>query len=147
MIYQFKKESHLSGDAQAVGEHLAELERNGPLTPRAVVDANREEGALLHGYFEWDDSVAAELYRESQAGYIIRMVEVVVQGAEPTRAFVSVTAKGGDRSYMNVEAALSHSDTRQEVLDRALAELRAFEKKYGTLAELAGVLEEIRKVA
>lgn len=147
-VYRWKQGSRLSGDAQEVGEVCAKLERKGDLTPKALVDASRSEKSPLHGYFEWDDEKAAEAYRETQAAYLIRSVEIVVSGsAEPVRAFVSVTAEGGERSYMDVQAALSMQETRDEVLDRALAELRAFERKYNTLSELAGVLEAIRKVA
>ena len=48
---------------------------------------------------------------------------------------------------MNVEAALSVQQTRDEVLATALSELRAFERKYNTLSELAEVIEVIRRVA
>lgn len=145
--YRWKLGSRIEGDAQKVGEQLALLEKRGQLTPKGVVDASRRSDSLLHGYFEWRDDVAAEKYREVQAKEIIRSVELVVEGSEPTRAFVSVRIEGGSSRYMNVEAALSSVDTRDAVLATALSELRAFERKYSALAELAEVLEAIRRVA
>lgn len=146
--YEWKPGFHMKADAQKVGEQMARIERSGELTPRSLVDANRKRGAVLHDYFEWDDRKAAEKYREVQASYVIRAIEVQVQGcSQPTRAFVPVSTEGGNSSYVSVEVAISHEDTRDEVLDRALAELRAFERKYGGLVELAGVLEAIREVA
>lgn len=145
--YKFKTGSRIQGDPQTVGEELARIEKKGALTPKAVVDASRRGNAPLHGYFEWRDDVAAEMYREVQAKEIIRSVELVIEGSEPTRAFVSVTVEGGERNYVNVEAALSVQQTRDEVLATALSELRAFERKYSTLVELADVLEAIRRVA
>ena len=146
-VYKWKSGARLMGDPQKVGEQLARIEKRGALTPKAVVDASRRSSAPLHDYFEWRDDVAAEKYREVQAKEIIRSVELVIEGSEPTRAFVSVTVEGGERSYVNVEAALSMQQTRDEVLATALSELRAFERKYNTLAELAEVLEAIRRVA
>ena len=146
-VYKWKSGARLVGDPQMVGEQLARIEKRGALTPKAVVDASRRSNAPLHDYFEWRDDVAADKYREVQAKEIIRSVELVIEGSEPTRAFVSVTLEGGERSYVNVEAALSVQQTRDEVLATALSELRAFERKYSTLAELAEVIEAIRRVA
>jgi hypothetical protein len=146
--YTWKSGFHLKADAQKVGEQMARIEKKGPLTPSALVKANRREGTPLHDYFEWDDAIAADKYREVQASYVIRAIEITVKGCtEPTRAYVSVSAEGGGFSYINVEAALSMQPTRDEVLENALAELREFEKKYSGLMELASVIEAIRKVA
>lgn len=146
--YQWKAGSRIKASAQKVGEVCERLERKGELTPRALVDASRRKGSALHDLFEWDDKVAAEKYRETQAAYIIRSIEVVTVGtSEPVRAFVSVSTEGQARTYVNVECALSVESTRDEVLARALEELKAFERKYSNLEELANVLAEIRKVA
>jgi len=146
--YQWKSGAHIKGSAQAAGEVCRKLEEEGNLTPKALVEASRPEDAPLHSMFEWDDAVAAERYREVQGGMIIRYLEVVPSGSsEPVRAFVSVAAEGGGRSYMDVTAALSSEPTRDEVLETALAELRAFERKYRSLSELSDVLAAIRKVA
>ena len=146
--YKWKPGSRIRGDAQKVGEVCERLERKGNLTPKALVDASRRKNAPLHDMFEWDDAIAAEAYRETQAGYIIRSIEVTVVGnTEPVRAFVNVSMEGGERSYIGVQAALSVEETRDEILEAALAELRAFERKYSTLVELAEVFAAIKKVA
>lgn len=149
-IYKWKSGSRVSADAQKVGEVCERLERKGNLTPKALVDASRRKNAALHDLFEWDNEIAAEKYRETQASYLIRSIEIVATGtSEPVRAFVSVTAnvETTERTYINVERALSTSGTREEVLAIALAELRAFERKYANLEELASVLAAIREVA
>ena len=146
--YQWKKGSFVGGDAQLVGETCEKLERRGKLTPSNLVDESRPEDAPLHGMFEWDDAQAAELYREQQARCIINSVEVVIEGAsEPVKAFVSLRVGGTERRYERTEVALMNPRSREMVLRDALAELRAFEKKYSTLAELADVLDAIRQVA
>ena len=146
--YQWKHGSRVNADAQKVGEVCSRLEQKGELTPKALVDASRRKNAALHDLFEWRDDVAAEKYRETQAAYIIRSIEVVVVGSsEPVRAFFPVTlTEGGGSTYMNVECALSKVDTRDEVLARAYAELQAFKRKYANLEELANVLAAIEDI-
>lgn len=149
-IYKWKSGSRVGADAQKVGEVCERLERKGNLTPKALVDASRRKNAALHNLFEWDDEIAAEKYRETQASYLIRSIEIVATStSEPVRAFVSVTAnvETTERTYINVERALSTNGTREEVLAIALAELKAFERKYSNLEELASVLAAIREVA
>lgn len=148
-VYQWKPGSHVKLNAQKVGETFEKLESNGTLTPSAVVDASRRKNAPLHDFFEWDDEIAAEKYRETQASYLIRSIEIISHGTPtPVRAFVSVTREElPKQSYMSVERALSIEDTRESVLETALAELRAFERKYAGLKELANVIAAIRQVA
>lgn len=147
-VYKWKTGSHVRVDAQVAGDECARLERMGRLTPPELVDASRAEDAPLHGCFEWNDEVAAERYRETQAGYIIRSIEVVPSGmTEPVRAFVSIVESDERPRYVNTVVAVSEPDTREIVLQQALAELRAFERKYSGLQELAAVLDAIREVA
>lgn len=146
-VYKWKTGARLRVSAQTAGEECARLERAGRLTPSELVDASRPEDAPLHGAFEWNDAVAAERYRETQAGYIIRSVEVVPVGmSEPVRAFVSISAEDKPQ-YIETTKAIAATDTREIVLERARAELRAFERKYAGFEELAAVLNAIKEVA
>ncbi len=63
---------------------LAEIsDRNGSLTPKIVVAEARNEKHPLHSRFEWDDSIAGERFRITQASQLIRsvMVKVVTRSA------------------------------------------------------------------
>ena len=148
-IYKWTTGSRVKADAQTVGEICEQLEKNGGLTPKSLVDASRSEDAPLHNLFEWRDEIAAEKYRESQAGYLIRSIEVVTVGtSEPVRAFMPVVIEQDSekKSYINIERAMSSNDTRKQVLDRALSELRAFKRKYQNFKELASVFKAIDSV-
>ena len=146
--YIWKRGSFMSGDAQVAGEVCDKLERRGNLTPQALVDESRSEDAPLHGMFEWDDAEAAEMYRQVQARQIISSIEVVAVGdSKPVKAFVSLRVAGQERRYESTEVALSNPDSREKVLKEALSELRAFERKYSRLEELADVIAAIREVA
>lgn len=59
-------------------------QERGILTPSVVVEDARPADSPLHNRFEWDDSVAAELHRRSQAKELIRSVKVVYKPADET---------------------------------------------------------------
>lgn len=137
VVYRWKKGSVVAADPQVAGEVCAELERSVGLTQANLVEASRDEDAPLHGCFEWDDEVAAEKYRENQAGYIIRSLEaVVVEGSDPQRAFLNIVSEGA-RSYSSTEVLLRDETSREAVLAQAMMELEAFRRKYAGLEELA----------
>ena len=72
MIYSWKPTARIKADAQKTGEMCRELENTVGLTPKTLLEANREEGTLLHNEFEWNNDTAAEAYRETQTRDIIR---------------------------------------------------------------------------
>lgn len=148
--YAWRPGSRVSIDADKAGRELARIEsKEGELTPAVVVERARSGNSALHDHFEWDDSKAAEQHRLSQAGELIRsiVVDVTHSNVEPAktvRAFVSVE-RHGERSYVDVNRAMSDDDLRRQVLERAWAELSAFRKRYADLKELAGVFSAMDK--
>ena len=143
MIYQLKTGARLPVKAQVAGEECERLQKEGRLTPENLVDESRPDDAPLHKCFEWDDTVAAERYREDQARFIIRSIEVVVeQHNEPTRAFVPVVSET-KHQYESIDVVLRSADSREALLDSARRDLLAFRRKYKTLYELADVFAAI----
>lgn len=146
MVYQWKVGSHHKCDAKVAGKVCETLAGEGRLTPKDLVEESRPDDAPLHGEFEWDDRAAAEAYRESQARYIIRSIEVVVQhdgeDVGQTRAFVALQ-DGGPCEYTPIDVVMSDDSRRQELLRRALSELACFKQKYRSLTELSRVFDEI----
>ncbi len=145
MIYKWVTGSRISVSAQTAGEVCDELESKGKLTPEMLVDVSRPEDAPLHSAFEWNDETAAEKYRESQARYIIRSLEVQRESSEPTRAFVTLKRTESTHEYHSIGAILRNSEDTAMMLDRAKSEMEAFRRKYGKLAELASVMAAIDK--
>jgi len=85
-----KYEWKLKSLAKGIDPDLAikEIERIenvfGGLTPENILSASKEEDALFHCLFQWDDEVAAENYRLQQARSIINNIEVkVISDGEP----------------------------------------------------------------
>ena len=129
--------------ARLAGETIEQLrvKNNGHLTPARLVDESRPEDAPLHPVFEWNDSLAAEMWREDQARYVIRCVAVVYEEApnqDPQRAFVSVD-KEKEPVYTSTAVALSDAEMREQVLRKALSELASWRRRYAELNELAKV--------
>lgn len=152
MVYKWARGAHVPLDANIAGTALEALaEKHKTLTPRLVVDEARPDDAPLHPAFEWNDITAAEAYRENQARHMLRSITVVrVKDGEeqaPIRAYVNVTVTTQpdteQRVYMDTTAAMSDKDTRKQVLETALRELKAFRKKYAQLQELAKVFAAI----
>lgn len=141
-IYKWVEGSKMGGDPNIAGMVCAELAEQGRLTPEELVNASRDEESPLHGMFEWDDTIAAEKYREVQARKIIRSVEVVLTDSPiPQRAFQTV----GHRTYERIEHVMSDEQMRRILLQNAKRELDAFKRKYSRLTELSLVFEAISK--
>lgn len=126
-------------------------ENDGILKAETVVKVARHPASPLHDSFTWDDDEAAERWRLHQARNLIRVsVEYLNTGeVEPMKvsAFVSLTTDreqngGGYRLMVNV---MNRKETREQLLNDALAELQVFESKYAALTELAAVFEASRK--
>jgi len=153
MDYVWKAGSFLNADVQKVGKKLEETreQNGGVLTPSVVVKAAKPKKSPLHDCFEWDDSKAAQQYREDQARYVLRHIAVVYDidstGNQKTvRAFVNIM-DDENRVYQNILVAMQNVDMRQQILNRALRELGQFRERYHELEELAQVHAAIDAVA
>lgn len=124
----------------------------GVLLREHVVKAAEPKTSVLHKYFVWDDSKAAREYRLIQAGELIRVcVRYVKMNGDKraVRVFISLTEDRYDgHGYRAVVSVLSNKTLRRQMLEDALAELQAFERKYNNLRELSEIFaksKEIRK--
>lgn len=130
-------------DAQMVAEEIASIGESP--TAHEIVDAARDEGSELHKCFEWDDSIAAERYREKQARDVVHHLvieEKVVPTDRPEIRIFHKVEQG--RGYQDVRRIVQDEDSYQNLLARAWAELRAFKAKYGMISELKEILDLIQ---
>lgn len=135
---------HLKAKPQLVGEVCQQLEQDGKLTPKDLVNASRAKNAPLHNEFEWRDGVAAEKYREVQAGYIIRSVAVKITEvpAEIKTMDLEITASEDSsirfyhaifedgNGYENVETISGDDDKRRKLMQNCLKDIKNFKEKY-----------------
>lgn len=136
--YDYKAGVHINKrfDAQVVGELCEELSNTIGLTPKTLLDANRDEDTPLHDYFEWRDDVAAEKYREEQARYIIRSIIIVSEEDEKpeVRAYCPVIVDSNPE-FKHIDTVIKSTDLTQQMLENAKKELFAFQVKYNSLRD------------
>lgn len=143
MVYKWKSGSRIKADPEAAGKQFEALAAEDRLTAKNVVDENRPDGAALHSEFEWDDKIAAESYREVQASKLIRSICVVEsdssQSPEPVRAYVTVEP----HRYEPIHAVMEVKDKRCALIQQALRDMQAFERKYRQLQEMTAVIKQM----
>lgn len=77
--FSAQAERYSKADAERIGPELARLMDGGKRKLEDVVEAARPDDAPLHGYFTWDDQVAAERFRQMEAGRMVRAIKVEVR--------------------------------------------------------------------
>ncbi len=142
----FKDLSPLKGNAleisKYIDKHLAPNKRN----PRNIVELARNPKSLIHKYFTWDDSVAAEKFRRLQASNLINVI-IEVQTNEKRYLNVKVVDVVG-RTYMTSDEVKAQPYLCRQMLDKCLGSLLHIESQYknfaGAEAAFGRVFAEIR---
>lgn len=150
MVYEWKGASRIKADAQKAGELFEQLEAENDLTAARVVEESRAEDAVLHNEFEWNDSEAANKYREGQARHLINAITIATLKAEgcdkpiPVRAFFNVSA---DSTYTSVVSIANSAEKTANLVAQAKRELITFSNKYNAIQSyLSGVFDAIKEV-
>jgi hypothetical protein len=122
---------------------------------RALVDAARDEGSVLHPYFEWDDAAAGDAFRLVQAGNLIRRVTVNWIRAEDrpavrVRAFVSARQVGQvaeetrPGSYVSLSQVAGSPAYEAALLQQMRRDVAVLRRRYQDAEELLGsVVREV----
>lgn len=132
-------------DANEVGKELEKLDE---LTPANVVNLARDENNILHSIFEWDDTIAAEKWRKTQASRLITNLQINIikddeEKPKQVRAFVTLEK---NTTYEPIEKVVSDTDKYAMLLDNAYRELNYIKLKYDTLTEIQELLADIPEV-
>lgn len=147
-MYKWKIEGVWKQDANLVGKELEVLANENNLTPEAVLNIAKDENSSLHNLFEWNDEIAAEKYRLSQARQIIQQIVVVNNHpnaeAREIRAFVTESKNNGH--YQLITTVIEDPITYEVLIKRAKLELQAFKDKYKSIVEFKELFSEIDKV-
>lgn len=153
MVYKWSINLYSKVDANAAGAELEKIEReNGEITSKAVVEVAKSEQNVLHKLFDWDNKIAGEKWRLTQARSIIAALVVVPEkkGGYDKRAFVNIVNDPENPShpprFINYETAMNDEETRNILLANAMRELHVFKEKYKKLKELAKVIEAINSI-
>lgn len=153
MVYEWGRRPY-KVPAQEVGaviEQIAEAE--GKCTPQALIEAAAPEDSPVHSLFTWDDTKAAANWRTHEARNVINSitVRVVREGGDmPAPAFVSVghvkATQGMGEGYRPLSVVLEDPAMAEEAVWQAIMQLRAVERRYKSLKQLAPVWDAVEKV-
>lgn len=140
--------------SKLVASELRKIEQEySVITPAIVVEKAATPKSPLHGYFEWDNSTAAEQYRLWQARQLIAKVYIVPSDSpdsEPVRAFVNIYDEtdnddlaGADQGYVWTPSLDSKPNYKHQVICYAKQQLMLWRRKFGAYKEFFGVVREI----
>lgn len=158
MEFKRRKGYRVKTDPQVVGEYCYALEqkKGGKLTPKELVEAARDVNSPLHDEFEWNNTKAAQKYREWQARYIISSIEVkltyipseiekvdlqIVPKSDGVKFYHTLDLDEG--GYENVLTISSDEEKRKKLLDNCLRDVNSFVEKYDTLRSALPKLFEV----
>ena len=153
-VYEYRTGCSIRGikveTVAAVVEGIMQA-RGGQMTPADLVAASRPKKAPLHSAFTWDDTIAAEKHRESEARRIIHSYEVVrtdERGIE-TREIANVSAARpydpNGPKYMPASDAMQSPEIRDQIINLAQSILAGWQHRFGHLTELAAAAELVRQ--
>lgn len=123
--------------------------RHRRLTPKIVLEEARDEAHPLHDRFEWDDAVAGEAYRLTQARELIMRVKMRREDApdaKPIRRFYAIRAADSDEyTYDDIEDILQDGFRRKLLLNEMRRRLDELEQQYGALQEFWSSIQKLAR--
>lgn len=137
-----------------------EIERirktHGKATAENLIKESKDENAILHGVFEWNNKIASHKYRLGQARELINSLEVLVIEQDPKGkpkreipipAYLSVKDEDGSRDYQPTEIVMDDNELRERALTKAWNELLSWQQRYKHLREFASIRRAITEGA
>lgn len=129
---------HKGVDAQKVSDEILSIGESA--TPEQIVEKAKDENTELHKCFEWDDAVAAHMWRCQQARVLVSHLVISDVGdseneePKPQVRYFVMPRRG--KGYKPIEHVFRVDDEYKQLLNQAYAELHAFKRKYARLSEL-----------
>ncbi len=82
-------------DISAVVEELESIQESfGEITPKFVIESAKNKTSVLHDYFDWDDTNAANQWRLRQASKLLGSIEVnIISDSQPKNIQVPTVIK------------------------------------------------------
>ena len=135
-------------DAEVVGGFIERNFKNGQIDAHALVESARSKRSEIHHFFEWDNDVASEKWRAHQARMLLCSIVIETEEGEEVRAFhnLKISEDGGEgRTYYALDKARANESLWAQIIQGALREAEAWQKRYRLYAELKPISEAIEK--
>lgn len=121
-------------------------------TKEQIVEKARDVNSEMHDLFEWNDTVAAEKYRLTQASALVRNLRVRYIGLnedKPQEEMKSIMCRAlyslpGTTGYTHINVIMNDEVKYQTLLEQARNELERFKAKYAMLTELKPIFDLIQ---
>lgn len=152
--YGFKEGARVPRGASpaVIGNRLEELrsKNGGVLTADLILEAAKNQNDPMHSWFDWNPLDAARKWNLSQARQLVSSITVVyrTEGSKETksvRAYLSVATETA-REYRAIIDIQTDERLRDAILERALTELKAFQRKYEDLREFTSIFAELEVI-
>jgi hypothetical protein len=133
-------------DVQAIGDKLATLEKSNALSADNVVEEARPAESVLHACFTWDDSIAAENYRKSEARHLIRSIITVVNDPDDeednvtVQAFVPIGNAAQGSQYVGSYHMATNEEVRKIVIRDAVAGLNGWKMRVERMEGMSDII-------
>jgi hypothetical protein len=133
---------------QAIVELVNE---RGLIKPHQIVDAARSEDSVLHSYFCWDDTEAAEKWREEQARQLLKSIRLTVDTSPPVsvRAFISLpTDRVSGEGYRRMEEVLNNDFMVRQLfadIEARIEKWEALSRSLGAIIDFSTVKKQIKR--
>lgn len=132
-------------DVDVLSRFLIATFPEGVLSSKELLEKARPRNSPIHHLFEWDDSVAAEKYRQNQARNLIGCLVVEVQGKN-VREYCPPIYVGNMKRFVKIDKALENEDLWSQVLDAAMNDARRWKARYDRYQELKPISRAIVEV-
>ena len=139
MTYKWSATGY-KADANKVGKELEVIESERELTNDSVLDfAKKNKKSELYKCFEWNDTIAGEKYRLSQANKILQSISIVVSDTEPeetTKAFVNIKTQEEKRIFKNIVSVIENDEEYLQLKEKAKRDFISYKDKYDKVLKL-----------
>jgi hypothetical protein len=131
-----------------VADALRRLEQeNGDLNPSDVVDSARDPTSPMHDFFEWDDTIAAEQWRMSQARLLIRRVKIQVLVRDiPMDVMRYVRNPEEPGRYSDIVRIRTDEDRSRRVVIDEMSRVAKAAKRARAVAAVLGTTEQVEEI-
>lgn len=145
IVASWKIDGIFKADAEKVASEITSIGEE--CKPCEVVEYAKNPQTELNKCFEWNDTIAAEKYRISQAGDIIRnLVIVKVADNVEEKTNIRFFSSTGQTTYKPTQVMYQNQTEYERLLQQAVKELEAFKKKYKSISGLEEVFKAIDEV-
>ena len=134
-------------------DEVLEVQEKYGLTADSLLKKASKKSSSLYEFFDWDNSSAGDKWRLQQARVLINEIKVIVEDKE-MYAFENIKViitdkefetknRSSQREYKPIAEILSKDEYRNQLIQRALSEVKYWKDRHSELIELKPIFSSI----